>query len=40
MVGGVPVVIAPAEIDTSTAGELRAILLEWHGRGHTTVWWT
>ena len=37
MIGGAPVVTAPAEIDTTTAGELRAILLEWHGRGHTTV---
>jgi anti-sigma B factor antagonist len=37
MVGGVPVVTAPAEIDATTVGQLRAILLEWHGRGHTTV---
>ena len=37
MVGGVPVVTAPAEIDATTAGRLRAILLEWHSRGHTTV---
>ena len=37
MVGGVPVVTAPAEIDATTAGQLRAILLEWHSRGHTTV---
>jgi len=37
MIGGVPVVTAPAEIDTTTAGELRAILFEWHSRGHTTV---
>jgi anti-sigma B factor antagonist len=37
MISGVPVVTAPAEIDTTTAGELRAILFEWHSRGHTTV---
>jgi anti-sigma B factor antagonist len=37
MVGGVPVVTAPAEIDTTTAGQLRAILVEWHTRGHVTV---
>jgi anti-sigma B factor antagonist len=37
VVGGVPVVIAPAEIDTTTAGQLRAILLEWHTRGHATM---
>lgn len=37
MVGGVPVVTAPAEIDVTTAGQLRAILSDWHGRGHATV---
>jgi anti-sigma B factor antagonist len=37
MVGGVPVVSTPAEIDATTAGELRAILLEWQSRGHTTI---
>jgi anti-anti-sigma factor len=37
MIGGVPVVTAPAEIDMTTSGELRAILLEWHSRGHTAV---
>ena len=37
MVGGVPVVTAPAEIDATTAGQLRAILFEWQSRGHTTV---
>jgi len=37
MVGSVPVVTAPAEIDSTTAGELRAILFEWHARGHITV---
>jgi anti-sigma B factor antagonist len=37
MAGGVPVVTAPAEIDTSNAGELRAILFEWQTRGHATV---
>jgi anti-sigma B factor antagonist len=35
--GGVPVVTAPAEIDTTNAGELRAILLQWQSRGHATV---
>jgi anti-sigma B factor antagonist len=34
---GVPVVRAPAEIDTTTAGQLRAILFEWHTRGHATL---
>jgi anti-sigma B factor antagonist len=37
MAGGVPVVTAPAEIDTTTAGQLRAILIEWQSRGHATV---
>jgi anti-sigma B factor antagonist len=37
MIGGVPVVTAPTEIDTTTAGELRTILFEWHNRGHATV---
>ena len=37
MVGGVPVVTAPAEIDVTTAGQLRAMLAEWASRGHTTV---
>ena len=37
MAGGVPVVAAPAEIDATNAGELRAILCEWQGRGHVTV---
>jgi anti-sigma B factor antagonist len=37
MAGGVPVVTAPAEIDTTTVSELRAILSEWQSRGHTTV---
>ena len=37
MAGGVPVVTAPAEIDMTTAGQLRAILLQWHTRGHVTV---
>ena len=35
--GGVPVVTAPAEIDMTTVGQLRAVLLEWHTRGHTTM---
>jgi anti-sigma B factor antagonist len=37
MAGGVPVVTAPAEIDITTAGQLRAMLTEWATRGHTTV---
>jgi anti-sigma B factor antagonist len=37
MVGGVPVVTTPAEIDLTTAGQLRAILFDWHSRGHATV---
>lgn len=37
MAGGVPLVTAPAEIDTTTAESLRAILDEWQSRGHTTV---
>jgi anti-sigma B factor antagonist len=37
MVSGVPVVTAPSEIDTTTVGQLRAILLEWQSRGHTTM---
>ena len=37
MTGGVPVVTAPAEIDVTTAGQLRAMLTEWTARGHTTV---
>ena len=37
MVGGVPVVTAPAEIDITIAGQLRTILQEWATRGHATV---
>jgi len=37
MTGDMPVVIPPAEIDTTTAGRLRAILLEWRRPGFTTV---
>ncbi len=37
MVGGVPVVTTPAEIDATTAGQLRAVLVEWHARGLATV---
>jgi anti-anti-sigma factor len=37
MARGVPVVTTPAEIDISTAGELRAVLLQSHARGHTTL---
>jgi anti-sigma B factor antagonist len=37
MADGVPVVTAPAEIDVTTAGQLRAMLAEWAARGHTTI---
>jgi anti-anti-sigma factor len=37
MAGGVPVVTAPAEIDVTTAGQLRAVLAAWAARGHITV---
>jgi anti-sigma B factor antagonist len=37
MIGGVPVVAAPAEIDAITAEQLRAVLLEAASHGHTTV---
>lgn len=37
MIGSVPVVTAPAEIDVTSAGQLRAILSEWHNRGNATV---
>lgn len=30
-------VAAPAEIDTTTAGQLRAVLFEWQTQGYTTV---
>jgi anti-sigma B factor antagonist len=37
MVGGVPIITAPAEIDTTTLSELRAILIAWQSQGHHTV---
>jgi len=37
MAGAVPVVTAPAEIDVSTAAQLRAMLVQWATRGHSTV---
>jgi anti-anti-sigma factor len=37
MADGVPVVTAPAEIDGTTAGQLRAMLAECAVRGHTTL---
>src|SRR5262249_53891879 len=37
LIGGVPVVTAPAEIDATTAGQLRAMLAPWAARGHTTL---
>jgi anti-sigma B factor antagonist len=37
MVNGVPVVKAPAEVDITTADQLRAVLLEATAGGHPTV---
>ena len=37
MINGVPVVTAPEEIDVTTAGQLRAVLLYSAVRGHATV---
>ena len=37
MIDGVPVVTAPAEIDITTADQLRAVLLDTASRGHATV---
>jgi anti-sigma B factor antagonist len=37
MINGVPVVTALAEIDVTTADQLRLVLLEAASRGHTTV---
>src|SRR5215469_10079607 len=37
MIGRVPVLTAPAEIDITTSGALRAILFQWHSQGHRTV---
>jgi anti-anti-sigma factor len=37
MLGGVLVVTAPAEIDVTVAGQMRAILFDWRARGHTMV---
>ena len=37
MTGGVPVVTTPAEIDITTADQLRAVLLATAARGHATV---
>jgi anti-sigma B factor antagonist len=37
IVNGVPVVSAPAELDISTADQLRAVLLDAAAQGHTTV---
>lgn len=37
MTGGVPVITAPAEIDVTTAGQLRAVLSDWLARGHAAV---
>ena len=37
MINGVPVVTAPAEIDATTADQLRTVLLHSAARGHATV---
>jgi anti-sigma B factor antagonist len=37
MTDGVPVITAPAEIDITTADQLRAVLLDTAARGHATV---
>jgi anti-sigma B factor antagonist len=37
MINGVPVVTAPAEIDVTTAGQLRTVLLHAAARGQATV---
>lgn len=37
MIGRVPVVTAPAAIDITTSGLLRASLSQWHNRGDSTV---
>jgi len=37
MINGVAVVTAPAEIDVTTAGQLRVVLLHSAARGHSTV---
>ena len=37
MINGVPVVAAPAEIDVTTARQLRTVLLRSASRGHPTI---
>ena len=37
MIGEVPVVTTPAEIDITNADQLRAVLLDAAARGHATV---
>lgn len=37
ILGGVLVVTAPAQLDITAAGHLRAMLLKWGAQGHTTV---
>jgi len=37
MINGIPVVTAPAEIDTITAGQLRTVLLHSAAHGHTVI---
>ncbi|HEY0998668.1 MAG TPA: hypothetical protein VGD83_03435 [Streptosporangiaceae bacterium] len=39
MIGGVPVLEAPAEIDITTADELRAVLLATAAGGMSRSWW-
>ncbi len=40
LVGGVPVVTTPEEIDITNAPRLRAALLEERGTGAARLWWT
>ena len=37
MIDRVPVITAPAAIDITTSGALRAVLFQWHRRGHATI---
>ena len=37
VINGVPVILAPAEIDLTTAEQLRMVLFDSAGRGHATI---
>jgi len=37
VINGVPVIVAPAEIDLTTAEQLRMVLFDSAGRGHATI---